>query len=705
MSKQLINTAKVNFQTDGSPVSSEFDDIYFDASSTCSQSEQVFINANNIDKRWQQLSKQSHTADSELNEFIIAETGFGTGLNFLLTVEKFIAFKQQSQSNLLLKFISCEKYPLSKADLQRALALWPHLASLSKQLLSQYDYQDNCCQMTFADGDVTLLIYFSDATQAYSAINCSDEGLVDAWYLDGFAPQKNPSMWTSELFVQVARLAKKRSTLATFTVAKLVRQGLENVGFKIQKQKNKANLNVNVGAGVSDAASAGAGLNEENEENEESVKNETLSAVYLGLRQGKKLNGFKRRNADKTERPRHVSIIGGGLASACSALALAKKGIQVNLYCKDETLAEGASSNAVGAIFPLIHQQQDTISLFYQQGFEHAINLYKQLLEDGYEFSHGFDGLIEVAYKQALAKRVEHFNQHSPWPKSLIHGVSANEVDSIANISVGHPGLFMPNAGWVCPPELVKAVMQAAIDTGFCKVKTNRHISSIKQLDNGHWLLNTNKGQKTAKHVVVCAGADSLNIEVLNDLPLTQVRGQVSQMQTNDKVQGLKAVLCHKGYLTPQSNGIHCIGATFDKDDNDTASRSVDDEYNLTMLERCLGDIASWTNEDVKGSKARLRCCTPDHIPIVGQLPNVALHKEYYQHLSKDKNWHFEQPAPIYSGLFVLTGLGARGLCTAPLLAEILVSELCDEVYPVDDEMLFNLAPNRFVIRDLIKRK
>jgi len=82
LSKQLINTAKVNFQTDGSPVSSEFDDIYFDASSTCSQSEQVFINANNIDKRWQQLSKQSHTADSEPNEFVIAETGFGTGLKF-----------------------------------------------------------------------------------------------------------------------------------------------------------------------------------------------------------------------------------------------------------------------------------------------------------------------------------------------------------------------------------------------------------------------------------------------------------------------------------------------------------------------------------------------------------------------------------------------------------------------------------------------
>lgn len=701
MSKQPISTAKINFQANGTPVSEKFNDIYFDAKTTYSQSEQVFINGNNIAKRWQQLAEKTddinRTVTGGTKTFVIAETGFGTGLNFLLTLKMFIAFKQQTQSNITLEFISCEKYPLTKVDLQRALALWPQLTSLSDELLAQYDYKNNHCQMAFANGNVTLKVYFSDAAIAYSATNFPCGGLVDAWYLDGFAPQKNPSMWTPKLFAHVARLAKPRSTLATFTVAKLVRQGLQRVGFKIQKQKSKQ---VNECDRVNETASLAA-----IELNASTLKNETLSAVYLGIRQGEKLNGFKRRNTDKTERPRHVTIIGGGLASACSALALAKKGIQVNLYCKDKGLADGASSNAVGAIYPLIHQQQDTISLFYQQGFEHALKLYQQLLNDGYEFSHGFDGLVEVAYKEALAKRVEFFNQNSPWPESLIHGVSAEDVDNIANISVGHPGLYMPKAGWVCPPELVKAMIQAAVDTGFCKIKTNRHISNIKQLDNGHWLLNTNKGQKTAKHLVVCAGADSLNIDVLNNLPLTQVRGQVSQMQSNEKVQGLKAVLCHKGYLTPQSKGFHCIGATFDKDDSDTESRAEDDKYNLTMLERCLGDIANWDSKDVKGSKARLRCCTPDHMPIVGQLPNLDLHREYYQHLSKDKNWHFEQAPPIYPGLFVLTGLGARGLCTAPLLAEILVSELCDEVYPVDDEMLFNLAPNRFVIRDLIKRK
>ncbi len=685
----MINTAKIDFQADGSPRSAEFNDIYFDPSTSCSQSEQVFINGNNIEKRWQQIAEQNKDSKNPVKEFVIAETGFGTGLNFLLTLQKFIEFKKQSQSNLTLSFISCEKYPLSHEDLKRSLALWPQLADLSAQMLTQYSYQENSCKMTFAKGDVSLTVYLSDAATAYSAINCDNEGCIDAWYLDGFAPQKNPSMWSNELFKQIARLAKKRSTLATFTVAKLVREGLANVGYKLQKQKAQS-IDAN---------------SDNNPQTNESAKSETLAAVFLGLRQGKTLNGFKRRNVIKTERPKHVTIIGGGLASACSALALAKKGIRVNLYCKDRSIANGASSNAVGAIFPLIHQQQDTISLFYQQGFEHALKLYKQLLDDGYKFSHGFDGLIEVAYKQPLAKRVEFFKQNSPWPASLIHGVSAQEVDEIANIAVGHPGLHMPKAGWVSPPELVNAVMQAAIDTGFCKVKTNRHITDIKQLENGHWLLTSNKGQKTAKHVVVCAGADSLNIEVLKDLPLSQVRGQVSQMQTNEKVANLKAVLCHKGYLTPQSNGIHCIGATFDKGDSDIASRSEDDEYNLTMLERCLGDISNWTIKDVKGSKARLRCCTPDHMPIVGQLPNVELHKEYYQHLSKDKNWHFEQPAPIYPGLFVLTGLGARGLCTAPLLADILVSELCDEVYPVDDEMLFNLAANRFVIRDLIKRK
>ncbi|WNC73496.1 bifunctional tRNA (5-methylaminomethyl-2-thiouridine)(34)-methyltransferase MnmD/FAD-dependent 5-carboxymethylaminomethyl-2-thiouridine(34) oxidoreductase MnmC [Thalassotalea psychrophila] len=673
-----IKTANVSFNENGAPFSQEFDDIYFDSNQGCSQSVQVFIEANNIPQVWHE-----HSEDT----FVIVETGFGTGLNFLLTLDRFIKFKQQTDSPLKLQFISTEKFPLSKNDLTSALALWPEYAEYSNELLKQYELHEQQQTFLFADSAVTLTILFSDSTKALASIEVPKQGIVDCFYLDGFSPVKNPEMWNKGLFLQLARIAKTNATLATFTVAGIVRRGLEEVGFKVSKlDHDKAEV-----------------------ENSESraEKSQSLIATYVGLRKGKPLTGFKVR--EKVESSKHATIIGGGLASACAAFALAKKGIKVTLLCQDEHLAQGASSNAIGAIYPLLHQNKDPISDFYQQGFERSMALYQELLGLGYNFSHGFNGLIEVSYKDALVKRQTVFAQKQAWPENLIQAISAKQVNAISGVEVNHPGLYMPRAGWVCPPELVNAIIQAAIDTGKVKVKNKRTLLAVKALKNDRWLITTQKGQKQeqkqVQNLIICTGADSLKIDALNDMPLSIVRGQVSQMKTNAKINNLKTVLCHKGYLTPENNNVHCIGATFDKDDSDLSSRSIDDSYNIEMLERCLGDIGQWTSEDVKASKARLRCCTPDHLPIVGRIPNIDLHKQYYAHLSKDKNWHYQQVAPLKNGLYVLTGLGARGLCSAPLLADILAAEICNDDYPVDEEMLFNLSPNRFIIRDLIKSK
>ncbi|KGJ92403.1 bifunctional tRNA (5-methylaminomethyl-2-thiouridine)(34)-methyltransferase MnmD/FAD-dependent 5-carboxymethylaminomethyl-2-thiouridine(34) oxidoreductase MnmC [Thalassotalea sp. ND16A] len=665
-----IKTANVKFDKSGAPFSADFDDIYFDNTLGCQQSEQVFIKANNIEQTWLNFSA---------SVFVIAETGFGSGLNFFLTLEKFIAFKRRSNSSLKLHFISTEKYPLTMQDMSKTLKLWPQFDDVSEQLLGQYDITENARQTyTFANGDVSLTIHFRDASEAFTAIDVPEQGLVDAFYLDGFAPSRNPEMWSKALFLQLARLAKKGASLGTFTVAGFVRRGLSEVGFKVSK--------IFYGNDINDAE-----------------KTESTQARFVGLRQGKPLTGFKIR--EKVESSQHATIVGGGLASACAALALANKGINVTLLCKDEQIAQGASSNAIGAVYPILHQDKDSLSLFYQQGFEHSLALFKQLIAQGYQFSHGFDGLIDVSYKDALVQRQQIFSQKGVWPEDLIHGISKQQVNDISGIGVDHPGLYMPRAGWVCPPELVQAIMQAAIATGKVKVKTKRKVLAVKPLANDRWLLTTNKGQKQIQNLIFCTGADSVDVESLAQLPLSVVRGQVSQMQSNDSIKNLKTVLCHKGYLTPKNNGVHCIGATFDKDDNDTRLRDEDNQYNIDMLASCLGDIGNWSMADVTASKARLRCCTPDHLPMVGRVPNIEKHQEYYQHLSKDKNWHYKQSAPLKNGLYVLTGLGARGLCSAPLLAEILAAEICNDDYPVDEEMLFNLSPNRFVIRDLIKNK
>jgi len=404
-------------------------------------------------------------------------------------------------------------------------------------------------------------------------------------------------------------------------------------------------------------------------------------------------------------KPEHVAIIGGGIASACLAYYLTKKNIKVTLYCKDEKIAQGASSNHIGALFPLIHQQVDDISLFYQQAFWHALKCYKGLHNDGFKFSHDWCGLLEISYKTALEKRQHIFEKHSPWSKELISSINAKEASELAGIKLEHGGLFMPSAGWIAPAELVQQLFAAAEQTQYLTIKNQTNIIALNQQSDDSWQLETDDTSINEKLVIFCGGAESIKLNVIAELPLTSVRGQVTTMATNSEISGLSTVICHKGYLTPAYQQQHCIGATFEKNSFDITASNAGDQYNLTMLEKCLPKLVPWSEQDITSNKARLRCMTPDHLPMVGAMPDIEQHKKTYAHLAKDKNWRYQEPAPMIKNLYMLTGLGARGLCTAPLLSDILIADLTGDEYPVGPQELFNLSPNRFVIRDIIRRK
>ena len=666
------------FQCNATLHSEKSDSIYFDNKTGCEQNKTAFIKANSIIDR---LKNNNEV-------FTIAETSFGTGLNFLLTLEAYsglfysdISNNQSPDNNLQktqnkLHFISVEKSPLTKEYLAQFFKQLPHLKEFYRPLLQQYPedittIKDNSISFYFFDGAVSLTLYIGDATATYTALNTPKKGLIDAWYLDGFSPRKNPGLWGIELFTQIARLAKEQSTLSTFTTADFVRRQLVDVGFRLQKIEALG------------------------------VKKEVLRAVY---QQSKSVGkGYQVR--PQIEKPQHIAIIGGGIASACTAYFLTTQCVNVTLYCKDDTVAQGASSNAIGALFPLLHQQRDDISEFYETAFWHALDLYNSLLEKGFNFSHQWCGLLEISYKESLKKRQILFDEIQAWPANLIHSITAEQATNISNLPLQQGGLFMPKAGWIAPKELVLALLSAAKSTNKLRIENTVKIESLTQNKDQSWTLHTPKKQLKESVVIVCGGADSIHINTINDLPLTSVRGQITSMKTNDDIGKLSTVICHKGYLTPAHKNIHCIGATFDKNNFDITTNNKDNDYNLNMLDQCLPELTHWTNKDVVTAKARLRCMTPDHLPVVGAMPNINAHTEMYAHLRKDKNWKFYEAAPTINNLYVLTGLGARGLCSAPLAAEILAADICGTPYPISNKMLFNLSPNRFVIRDLIKRK
>lgn len=665
----MTEQTKISFQKDGSPYSTQFDDIYFDTAQGTKQSECVFIDGNNINVR---LAR--HTG-----EFVIAETGFGTGLNFLLTLEIFQKILQKNSTdnkNKHLRFISVEKYPLSKSQLVQSLQILPELNEFSQQLIEQYpETPSGEVTVSFLDGKVLLQLIFDDATKGLSTLSTKVHhrhmAIVDAWFLDGFSPAKNPEMWQPALFEQITRLSKEQATIATFTVSGKVKRQLISAGFRVEKR-------------LADGK-----------------KSEMLAGVFQQNPQSGK--GYQQRQV--IAKPQHVSIIGGGIASACAAYALTKSGVKVTVYCQDFSVAQGASSNNIGALYPLIHQQADDISLFYQNAFEQAINCYKDIAEQGFTYDHDWCGLLEISYKPALELRQQHIANSNVWPESLIHSVDKDQASKLAGISLAHGGLFFPKAGWIAPAQLVKAVFKAAESTNRLRVETGCKIEKISQQADGKWLLHSTTENFNASVLIYCGGAQGIPLNTIEQLPLTSVRGQVTSMASNEKIAPLSTVICHKGYLTPANKNLHCIGATFQKNNFNTEAKPEEDKFNLDMLARCLPGLVQWQNKDIVSSKARLRCMTPDHLPMVGAMPDIAAHKEQYGHLSRDKRWRYHQQAPVIDNLYMMTGLGARGLCTAPLLADILVADICGTPYPLNNEQLFNLAPNRFVIRDIIRRK
>lgn len=239
-----IKQAVIHWDKKGAPVSDYFDDIYFSSQNGYEETRYVFLTQNDLPARF-----ENHPA----SHFVIAETGFGTGLNFLATWQVFEQFLKAHPNACLqhLHFISFEKHPLTLFDLKKALTTWPELALFSSDLCENYPSPESgrhC--LFFAKGKIRLDLWFGDINQTIkqyyknelyekeldkSEQHKSEQGLIDCWYLDGFTPSKNPSMWTQTLFDYMAMLAKKNCQLATFTAAGFVRRGLKTAGFSIEK--------------------------------------------------------------------------------------------------------------------------------------------------------------------------------------------------------------------------------------------------------------------------------------------------------------------------------------------------------------------------------------------------------------------------------------------------------------------------------------
>lgn len=632
-----IHPASIHFNEQGTPVSDVFDDVYFSNESGLEETRYVFLAQNQLPSRWQQ-----HPATF----FHIIETGFGTGLNFLLAWAEFKAHREQYPTACCqrLYFSSFEKYPLRQADLALALQRWPSLTVEAELLLAQYPTPlPGCHRLLFENGAVVLDLWLGDVHNSMPQL--TEHHRADAWFLDGFAPSKNPEMWQPALFSQMARLSKPECTVATFTSAGIVRRGLQQAGFVVQKVK---------GFGRKREMTIGQFQGGNENDHHSNIHSDHYTDHHSN-------------NPTDTDE-KAVTIIGGGLASFCLALALHRRGWSIELLCQDDTVAQQASHNRQGALYPQLQAQYNRPSALHLQAFGYACRFF-QTARQLFSFPADFCGVLTLACSPQLAKRQQKIQLDPTLNQAGFHVVDAHTASQLAGIELPYEGIFFPQGGWIAPQQFCQAAAQYLSQQSNFKLIAQCHINALHEnVATKNWHIDSSQGLLSRRQVILANGVGVTKFAVTKHLPINQVRGQVTHV-ASASMTPLKTVICHQGYITPALEQLHCVGATFDRSRQEPIELAADNEANLALVNQVLEQPNWFSDAQVDSAKAGVRATVPDHLPIAGYV------------------------AP---SLRILAGLGARGLLFAPLLAEHLAAEMSVEPSPLIEEMQQLVAPSRF---------
>jgi tRNA 5-methylaminomethyl-2-thiouridine biosynthesis bifunctional protein len=658
--KPVLPNAQLDWDEQGLPRSRVFDDVYFSNQSGLEETRYVFLEQNGLRERFAALPAGGR--------LVIGETGFGTGLNFLCAWQ---LFEQQAVAGARLHFVSVEKYPLSTPDLQRALALWPELKPFADQLLAHYvAIHQGFQRLVLDNGRVTLTLLIGDALEQLPQLDAR----IDAWFLDGFAPAKNPDMWTAELFAELARLAAPGSTISTFTSTGWVRRLLNAAGFKMKR-------------------TPGIGH-----------KWEILRGVFLGWPEETAAPvaakpWFARPMPAPGER--HALVIGAGLAGCATAASLAARGWQVSLLERHDALAQEASGNPQGVLYLKLSAHGTALSQLIVSGFGYT----RRLLE---HLQRGVDwddcGVLQLAFNAKEAQRQAQLAQ--AFPEDLLHTLDQEQARLRAGVDLQWGGLFYPEGGWVHPPAL--CTWQAA-HSGI-RILTHHDVLQLRR-EQGHWQAwDGDRLLASAPTVVLAGAADIKRFDFSSDLPLKRIRGQITRLPQTTESQELSTVVCAEGYIAPARLGEHTLGASFDFNNDDLTPTAAEHAGNLHMLEEISMDLVARLGADTLRpetleGRAAFRCTSPDYLPIVGPLADREAFADAYVSLGKDARQTPDIPCPWLEGVYVNSGHGSRGLITAPLSGELLAAWLDDEPLPLPRAVAEACHPNRFALRRLIRGK
>jgi tRNA 5-methylaminomethyl-2-thiouridine biosynthesis bifunctional protein len=644
-----IRPAEPAFDAEGTPWSATYDDVYHPGAGGLAQARHVFLGGNGLPLAWR-----------DRRSFTILETGFGLGLNFLATWE---AFRSVPGHCRALHFLSVEKHPFRSADLallhdrllaeaggpERAAlgALAARLRSVWPELTPGFHRIEFTDPADGVDRRVTLTLAFGDA------IACLPQFVAepDAVFLDGFAPAKNPELWSPALLREIALLGRPGTTVATWSVATAVREGLAGAGFACEKRPGIGH------------------------------KREILAGRLEGPAEGRPAPAI----ADSTADP-EVIVVGAGLAGCLIGEALARRGRRVLLLERQAEAASETSGNLTAVMLPMLSLDDNRASRLNRACYLHALRTIREWRAHGSAIAGETCGVLQVGRDAAHESKQRDILARCGFPPAYVRHVDRQEASRLAGVDVAGPGWWFEGGAWWNPPSLCRAAIEragAGLATRFgCEVERIA-------FDDDGWTAYDTAGSRiaTAPQLVLATAHDLLRLPQTAHLPLFRFRGQVSHLPAADDAP-LRCVVCKEGYVSPAWRGVHCVGASFHRG-GDAAIRKEDHRANLDRLQSMLPGYRADVEPASLGGRVAFRPVSPDKLPIVGAMyrPDAT---PQGRDLSAVERW---------PGLSVASGYGARGLVWSVLMAELLASQITGEPLPIESELAATVDPARFLLR------
>ena len=641
----ILRPAVVAFDESGTPFSPEYGDVYHSAASGPGQALHVFVRGNELPARW-----------ANAQTFCIVETGFGLGLNFLTTWR---AWREDPQRCTRLHFVSIERHPFPAADLAILHERLTEFAALSANLRAAWpQLLPGMHRLHFEAGRVTLTLVFGDVTSALRQLSLE----ADAFYLDGFAPERNPDMWSAPTVKALSRVAKPGATLATWSIARGVRDALVACGFVLERRPGFGS------------------------------KRDMLAGRFAPRWPPPRLRLPRIGHVD-----RRAIVIGAGLAGAAVTSRLVARGWTVDLVDRAATPAAAASGLRAGVFQPHLSRDDCLLSRLTRAGFMYALSQWPASFDPQAPAPWERCGVLQLADGAVNEARVADTAAALGYPRAYAEYVTREAAGALAGRPVAVGGWWFPGAGWVRPREIVQRQLFDAKP----RLGLERAVTTLERVGE-QWHACDASGAIVAKApvVVLAAASDAARLVDLGTDSLRNVRGQQSYLPS-PPFGAPRVVIGGDGYVLPEHEGFAVCGATYDLDRTTTEMDVASHLLNVARVEHMLPGSTAQVHCSGLDGGVGIRCVATDRMPMLGAIVDVAAARARAAELT---GAHLVD-LPRHPGVYGAFAFASRGLTWTLLAAEQLASQLDGEPLPIERAIVDAIDPGRFILHRLRRGK